>query len=209
MFTGIIEEVGTVMAASSGKLVVGAQNVMPGIELGESIAVNGVCLTVTSFEPESFSVDIMPETRQRSNLGFLRVGDRVNLERALALGGRLSGHLVQGHIDATGRVASHDWDGAALLVRCEAPPEVMCYVVEKGFIAVDGISLTVAARDAGSFQVSVVEFTRKHTIIGEKRVGDPVNLEVDIIAKYVEQLNQARHTGITADFLAKHGFMVK
>lgn len=207
MFTGIIEEVGTVIAAPSGKLVVGARDILPGVKLGESIAVNGVCLTVTSFEPQSFSVDIMPETKQRSNLGFLKAGDRVNLERAMALGGRLSGHLVQGHIDATGRVVSLDWEGAALLVRCEASPEVMRYVVEKGFIAVDGISLTVAARDAGSFQVSVVEFTRKHTIIGEKRVGDPVNLEVDIIAKYVEQLNQARHTGITADFLAKHGFI--
>ena len=208
MFTGIIEEVGTVIAAPPGKLVVGARDILPGVKLGESIAVNGVCLTVTSFEPASFSIDVMPETKQRSNLGFLKAGDRVNLERAMALGGRLSGHLVQGHIDATGRVASLDWEGAALLVRCEAPPELMRYIVEKGFIAVDGISLTVATKDAGSFQVSVVEFTRKHTIIGEKRVGDPVNLEVDIIAKYVEQLNQARHAGITADFLAKHGFLV-
>lgn len=208
MFTGIIEEVGTVITVSPGKLIIGARDILPGIQLGESIAVNGVCLTVTTFEPESFSVDIMPETKQRSNLGFLKAGDRVNLERALALGGRLSGHLVQGHVDATGRVVSLNWDGSALLVRCEAPPEVMRYVVEKGFIAVDGVSLTIAARDAGSFQVSIVEYTRKHTILGERRVGDLVNLEADIIAKYVEQLNQARHTGITVDFLAKHGFSV-
>lgn len=208
MFTGIIEEVGTVIAVSPGKLIVGARDILPGIKLGESIAVNGVCLTVTTFEPESFSVDIMPETKQRSNLGFLKADDRVNLERALALGGRLSGHLVQGHVDATGRVVSINWDGAALLVRCEAPPEVMLYVVEKGFIAVDGVSLTIAARDVSSFQVSIVEYTRKHTILGKIRVGDLVNLEVDIIAKYVEQLNQTRHTGITVDFLAKHGFSV-
>ncbi|MDO8717196.1 MAG: riboflavin synthase [Dehalococcoidales bacterium] len=207
MFTGIIEEVGTIITTSPGKLVVGAGGILPGVKLGESIAVNGVCLTVTSFEPKSFSVDIMPETKQRSNLGSLRTGDKVNLERAMTLGGRLSGHLVQGHIDATGRVVSLNWEGPALLVRCEAPPEVMRYVVEKGFIAVDGISLTVAARDADSFQVSMVDFTRKHTILGERKAGDPVNLEVDIIAKYVEQLNHVRHAGITADFLAKHGFI--
>ncbi len=207
MFTGIIEEVGTIITTSPEKLVVGACDILPGVKLGESIAVNGVCLTVTSFESKSFSVDIMPETKQRSNLGSLKTGNKVNLERAMALGGRLNGHLVQGHIDATGRVASLDWDGPALIVRCEAPPEVMSYVVEKGFIAVDGISLTVTARDANSFQVSMVDFTRKHTILGERKPGDTVNLEVDIIAKYVEQLNQARHPGITADFLAKHGFI--
>ena len=207
MFTGIIEEVGSVIAASPGKLIVGAGDILPGVKLGESIAVNGVCLTVTSFEPKSFSVDIMPETKQRSNLGSLKTGDKVNLERAMTLGGRLSGHLVQGHIDATGRVASLNWEGPALLVRCEAPPEVMRYVVEKGFIAVDGISLTVAARDADSFQVSMVDFTRKHTILGERKVGDPVNLEVDIIAKYVEQFSHPGQGGITNNFLREHGFI--
>lgn len=205
MFTGIIEEVGTVMAASPRKLVIG---VLAEMELGESIAVNGVCLTVTGFDTSSFSLDIMPETRQRSNLGFLRAGDKVNLERALVLGERLGGHLVQGHIDATGRVVSLNWDGTTMLVRCEAPPEIMRYVVENGFIALDGISLTVAAKDASSFQVSIVDYTRKHTILGERRVGDLVNLEVDIIAKYVEQLNQAHRSGVTVDFLAKHGFLV-
>ena len=207
MFTGIIEETGTVITALSGKLVVGACDILPGVKLGDSIAVNGACLTVTGFGTKSFSVDIMPETTQRSNIGTLRAGDKVNLERAMALGGRLNGHLVQGHIDATGRVVSLNWEGPALLVRCEAPPEVMRYVVEKGFIAVDGISLTVTARDVNSFQVSMVDFTRKHTILGERKVGDKVNLEVDIIAKYVEQLNQVRHTGITTDFLGKHGFI--
>ncbi len=207
MFTGIIEEVGTVTAASPGKLVIGAGGVLQGMELGESIAVNGVCLTVTSLESKSFSVDTMPETMKRSNLGTLRTGDRVNLERAMVLGGRMGGHMVQGHVDATGRVASLDREGDALLIRIEAPQGVIRYVVEKGFIAVDGVSLTVTSSDAGSFQVSIVDYTRKHTILGQRKVGDLVNLEVDIIAKYVEQLNQVRHTGVTVDFLAKHGFV--
>jgi riboflavin synthase len=150
----------------------------------------------------------MPETRRRSNLALLKAGDKVNLERPLALGGSLGGHLVQGHVDATGRVASRVWDGEAILIGFNAPPEVMRYVVEKGFIAVDGVSLTVLIRDATSFQVSVVGYTSQHTILGGRRAGDLVNLEVDIIAKYVEQLSQARSTGISVDFLNEHGFLV-
>jgi riboflavin synthase len=149
----------------------------------------------------------MAETIKRSNLGLLRTRDRVNLERPLALGGRLGGHLVQGHVDATGRVASLRRDGGAMLIRFEAPSEVMGYLVEKGFIAVDGISLTVVAKDTSSFQVSVVGFTRQHTTLGNSQVGISVNLEVDIIAKYVEQF-QARSTGITVDFLQEQGFLV-
>ncbi len=204
MFTGIIEEVGRVTLARAGHLVITAQDVLREIEKGGSIAVNGVCLTVTDFNANSFSVDTMSETLKRSNLGLLRVGDKVNLERPLALGGRLGGHLVQGHIDATGRVSAVRWDGEAMLLRFEAPPEVMYYVVEKGFIAVDGVSLTIVARDSSSFQVSVVGYTRQHTTLGDRQVGDTVNLEVDIIAKYVEQLCQARSKGITvATSLAK------
>ena len=209
MFTGIIEEVGRVTSAGTGKLVVAASQVLEGMAPGQSIAVNGVCLTVTHFDASSFSVDVMPETLSRTNLGLLSVGDRVNLERPLGLGGQFSGHLVQGHVDATGRVAATVWDGEALTFKFEPPPEVMRYVVDKGFIAVDGISLTVVTRDDGSFQVSVVEFTRQHTNLGERRVGERVNLEVDIIAKYVEQLSQAHRTsGITVDFLQEHGFLV-
>jgi len=208
MFTGIVEEVGRVTSAQSGKLIISASDVLQGMELGGSIAVNGVCLTITNFNTSSFSVDIMPETLKRSNLGLLSAGDEVNLERPLALGGRLGGHLVQGHVDDTGRVASVRWDGEAMLIRFEAPPEVMHYIVEKGFIAVDGVSLTVVTKDTSSFQVSVVDYTRKHTTLDSRRVGDLVNLEIDTIAKYVEQLSQPRRSGITVNFLQEHGFLV-
>jgi len=206
MFTGIVEEVGRVTSVQSGKLVISASEVLRGIELGGSIAVNGVCLTITSFSTGSFSVDIMLETLRRTNLGLLGAGDEVNLERPLTLEKPLGGHLVQGHVDDTGRVVSITREGEAMLFRFEAPDEVMSYVVEKSFIAVDGISLTVVAKDASSFQTSVVGFTRKHTTLGSQRVGNLVNLEVDIIAKYVEQLSQPRRSGITASFLQEHGF---
>ncbi len=207
MFTGIIEEVGRVTSAQSGKLTITARDVLQGMELGGSLAVNGVCLTITNFDTNSFSLGVMPETLARTNLGLLKAGDRVNLERPLALGGQLGGHLVQGHVDDTGRVASIKWGGGAIIIRFEASLEVMCYVVEKGFIAADGVSLTVVAKDASSFQVSVADYTQEHTTLGSRQVGDLVNLEVDIIAKYVEQLSQARNTGITVDFLQEHGFL--
>jgi riboflavin synthase len=208
VFTGIVGEVGRVASVPSGSLVIAASQVLKGMQLGGSIAINGACLTVTGFDGKSFSVDVMPETMRQTNLGRLRTGDRVNLERPLALGGELGGHLVQGHVDDTGRVASLTSEGEAVLVRFEVPPEVMRFVVLKGFIAVDGVSLTVASRDASSFQVSLVGYTRQHTTLGSRRVGDMVNLEVDIIAKYVEQLSQPQRTGITVDFLQEHGFPV-
>jgi len=208
MFTGIIEEVGKVTSVQSGNLVISASDVLREMELGGSIAVNGACLTVTSFDANSFSVDIMLETLKRTNLGLLSAGDKVNLERPLALGGRLGGHLVQGHIDATGRVTSIIWEGGTMLVRFESPPEVMRYMVEKGFVAIDGVSLTIVTRDTSSFGVSVVDYTWKHTTLGNMNVGDLANLEVDIIAKYVERLSQSPNTGITVDFLQEHGFLV-
>ena len=208
MFTGIVEEIGKVTSVQPGNLVIAAGGVLHGMEVGGSMAVNGVCLTITRLDNASFSADLMAETVKRSNLGLLRAGDKVNLERPLALGGRLGGHLVQGHIDATGRVASMRQYGEARLVRFEAPSEVMSYIVEKGFIAVDGLSLTVVDRDASSFQVSLVAYTRQNTTLGERQVGDLVNLEADIIAKYVERLDRARRSGITADFLQEHGFLV-
>ncbi|HUV76135.1 MAG TPA: riboflavin synthase [Dehalococcoidales bacterium] len=209
MFTGIIEEVGKVSSTPAGSLVIAASEVMSGIKDGGSIAVNGVCLTVTSFTANSFSVDVMPETLKRTNLGLLSAGDKVNLERPVALGGQMGGHLVQGHVDDTGRVASVLWEGEATLIKFEASPEVMRFVVEKGFIAVDGISLTIASKEANSFCISVVDYTKQHTTLGNRQVGDLVNLEVDVIAKYVEQLSQPRSTGLTAEFLQEHGFLVK
>lgn len=208
MFTGIVEEVGRVVSASKGSLTVAADNVLEGIQEGDSMAVNGVCLTVTGFDIKSFSVDVMPETLDRTNLGLLQVGDGVNLERPLPLGGRLGGHLVQGHVDDTGKVVSVSRGGGAMLIRFEIPPQLRHYIVEKGFIAVDGVSLTIATRDNSSFEVSVVDYTREHTTLGSRRVGDLVNLEVDVIAKYVEQLGQAGSRGITVDFLQEHGFLV-
>ncbi len=208
MFTGIVEEVGRVVSASKGSLTVAADNVLEGIQNGASIAVNGACLTVTGFDTKSFSVDVMPETLEKTNLGFLKAGDGVNLERPLPLGGRLGGHLVQGHVDDTGRVVSVSRDGEAMLMRFEVPSQLRHYIVEKGFIAVDGVSLTIVSRDTISFQVSVVEYTHQHTTLGSRQVGDPVNLEVDVIAKYVEQLGQAQRQGITIDFLQEHGFLV-
>lgn len=209
MFTGIVEEIGKVTSAQAGSLVIAASEVLTGMELGGSIAINGTCLTVTDFKANSFSVDVMPETLKRTNLGLLRAGDKVNLERPVTLGGQLGGHFVQGHVDDTGKVASVVWDGEAMLLRFEAPPEVMRFTVLKGFIAVEGVSLTIIDKDTSSFWVAVVDYTRKHSTLGDKKMGDLVNLEVDIIAKYVEQLSQPRSTGITADFLEEHGFLVK
>jgi len=208
VFTGIIEEVGRVTLVRYGNLTIAASGVLQGMEPGGSIAVNGACLTVTELNTNSFSVDIMLETLKRTNLGLLSAGDGVNLERPLALGGRLGGHLVQGHVDDTGRVASVGRDGRAMLIGFETSPEVMRYVVEKGFVAVDGVSLTVVDCDSNSFRVSVVDYTQKHTTLGSRQVGDLVNLEVDIIAKYVEQLSRSGSTGITVDFLQEHGFLV-
>ena len=208
MFTGIVEEIGRVTSAQPGNLVITASQVLPGMELGGSIAVNGVCLTVTGFNSRAFVVDIMPETLRRTNLGLLGAGDEVNLERPLTPEKQLGGHFVQGHIDDTGRVTSVTWDGEAMLIRIEAPAEAMRYIVNQGFIAVDGVSLTIVDCDASSFLVSIVDYTRKHTTLGSKQVGDLVNLEVDIIAKYLERLSQAHRPGITVDFLQEHGFLV-
>jgi riboflavin synthase len=208
VFTGIVEEIGKIISARPGNLTVAAGKVLEGIEEGASIAINGVCLTVTSFDNKSFSVEVMPETLDKTNLGMLKAGDGVNLERPLTLEGRLGGHLVQGHIDDTGRVISVSRRGDSILVGFETPPRLTAYIVEKGFIAVDGVSLTVVSKDNSSFQVSLVGYTRQHTILGDRRVGDTVNLEADIIAKYVEQFNRKRSSGITIDFLQEHGFLV-
>ncbi|MBI4282774.1 MAG: riboflavin synthase [Chloroflexi bacterium] len=188
MFTGIIQEMGRVREVSGSSFSVEAGTSLEGIREGDSIAVNGTCLTVTTIGGGCFFVDVMPETLRRTNLGLLRPGDPVNLERALTLNSPLGGHLTQGHVDATGTVVSIQPEGDALLMKFHAPPQVMRYVVEKGFIAVDGISLTVVNWDATTFTVSVVTYTQEHTNLGHRKPGDVVNLEVDILAKYVEKL---------------------
>lgn len=208
MFTGIIEEAGRVVSVPAGRLVIAASQVLEGMQSGGSIAVNGICLTVTDFSNKNFSVDVMPETLKRTNLGRLHTGDRVNLERPLGLGGEIGGHLVQGHIDDTGRLASITQEGEAVLMRFEASPEVMRYIVPKGFIAVDGTSLTVVDKDVASFSVSIVGYTRQHTTLADKKISDTVNLEVDIIGKYVAEFMKPQSTGITAEFLQEHGFPV-
>jgi len=206
MFTGIVEEIGKVRVASAGQLTLYAQKVLGETKLGDSVAVNGVCLTVTALSTDSFSVDVMPETLRRTNLGTLLPGDEVNLERPLAVGGRFGGHFVQGHIDGVGRLLSVAPEGEALLLQFEAVREIMRYIVEKGFIAVDGVSLTVVQYKSDSFNVSLVGYTRENTILGSRRLGDMVNLEVDIIAKYVARLRDGSDT-ITTEFLAEHGFL--
>jgi riboflavin synthase len=188
MFTGIVEEVGEVADSSATGLRIRAAIVLADAHLGDSIAINGTCLTVTSIDGDTFSVDTVPETLRRTNLGELRPGDPVNLERALPAGGRMGGHFVQGHVEATGRIASIEPEQEALLIRIDAPPEVMRYIVEKGFITVDGISLTVVSRDDAGFTITVIPFTQEHTNLHARHAGDTVNLETDILAKYVEQL---------------------
>ena len=187
MFAGIVEEVGRVVEARPDRLVIQAAAVLEGVKVGDSVNVNGACLTAVDVVDDRFTVDVSPETLRRTNLGALKPGDPVDLERALAVSDRIGGHIVQGHVEATGEVMSIEPEGDSLVVRFQAPPQVMRYVVSKGFIAVDGISLTVVDRDSSSFSVSVIPYTRDHTVLGGRQAGDQVNLETDIVARYVEQ----------------------
>lgn len=192
MFTGIVEEVGEVVSLKRGSrsfaLTVRASKVLEGTVVGDSIATNGVCLTVTRLTGEGFEADVMPETVERTALKELKGGDGVNLERALTLSTRLGGHMVAGHVDATGRIVERREDDTALWLKVEAPSEVLRYVVEKGSIAIDGVSLTVARVEHSSFSVSLIPHTRGATTLHSRRIGERVNLESDMIAKYVEKL---------------------
>ena len=211
MFTGIIEEIGRVRAlrrgARSFTLEIEARKVLEGTQVGDSIATNGVCLTVTRMDEGGFAADVMPETVERTALKRLQPGSPVNLERALTLNSRLGGHLVAGHVDATGRIASRREDDTALWLEIEAEPAVLRYVVEKGSIAIDGVSLTVARVGERSFSVSLIPHTQGVTTLHERRVGDRVNLENDMLVKYVEKLmGRAPRGGLTLDFLRENGF---
>ena len=192
MFTGIVEEIGTINNLVNSVLTIQAEKVLTDIKLGDSIAVNGTCLTVVNFTESKFSVDLAPETLRRTTLGDLNPGDTVNLERGLSANDRFGGHIVQGHVDATGRVISIRDEGDSSIFRISNPKRLKPYLVEKGFIAIDGISLTIVKALTSSFTLSVIPYTRINTNLRDQRIGGKVNLEVDILAKYVENLMAQR-----------------
>lgn len=222
MFTGIVEEVGRVQSISKGAhsavLRIAASLVLSDVNVGDSIATNGVCLTVTSFDSQSFSADVMHETLNRSSLGALKPGSKVNLERAMSANGRFGGHIVSGHIDGTGIIRNLKTDDNAVWYSIGASKDILRHIVQKGSITIDGISLTVADVSHDEFSVSAIPHTRAQTSLSDKRAGDVVNLETDVIGKYVERLlsfespeassNSSSNvsSGITRDFLIKNGF---
>ena len=192
MFTGIVEEVGSVLEWRDETLRLSAEAVLGDTRLGDSISIEGTCLTVTALGGEWFEVGLSPETMRRTSLGELKLGNRVNLEWAVAAGARMGGHYVQGHVDAVGHILEKHADGSSLRVAFSVPKQLERYVVEKGFIAIDGISLTVTETAVGRFGVMLVEYTQSAVTLAGKPVGAAVNLEVDVLAKYVERLMEAR-----------------
>lgn len=215
MFTGIIEEMGTVLSVTKSSaeahIIISANKIFEDLKLGDSVAVNGVCLTASEIKGNTFKADVMNETFSRSSLAQLKSGSHVNLERAMAANGRFGGHIVAGHVDGTGIISDIKKDGNAVIYRITASPKITKYIIEKGSVAIDGISLTVTETDSESFKVSIIPHTIKETVLSEKKEGSIVNLENDVIGKYVEQLlsnkpEENKQSGITADFLAQYGF---
>ena len=215
MFTGLIEEVGTIQnvrrGARSCVLTIGCKKVLEGSQIGDSIAVNGVCLTVTSMGGSYYTADVMAETMNRSSMGQLSTGASVNLERAMPADGRFGGHIVAGHIDGTGIVEEITKDETAVWYRISAGEELLRYIVEKGSIAIDGLSLTVARVSGKDFSVSIIPHTQGETTLSERKVSDVVNLECDIIGKYVERLcgakkEESKKSTMTREFLLENGF---
>ena len=215
MFTGIIEEVGTVRQIQKGQhsavLHLQAETVLEDLKVGDSVAVNGVCLTATRIQTHGFCADVMHETLNRSSLAALQIGSQVNLERAMAANGRFGGHIVAGHVDGLGRITQVTKDDNAIWYTIQAAPGILRYIVEKGSVAIDGISLTVASVSEDSFSISAIPHTVRITTLCQKGPGDPVNLETDIIGKYVEKLitpaqPQPKDSRITRSFLEKYGF---
>ncbi|MCY6484886.1 riboflavin synthase [Clostridium aestuarii] len=217
MFTGIVEEIGSIESVSRGtesaKIKIKANKVLEDVKLGDSISTNGVCLTVTEFNKNSFVVDVMAETMRKSSLDSLKKGNKVNLERALRVGDRLGGHLVSGHIDGVGSVKDFKKEDNAIWITIEAPSNILKYIVLKGSISIDGVSLTVAYVDDGSFKVSIIPHTQDETILVKKNIGDKVNLECDMIGKYVERFlsfkeqKVSEKSKIDMNFLEKNGFL--
>ena len=215
MFTGLVEEIGRVQAivksTKSARITIKASKVLEEVKLGDSISTNGVCLTVTEFSHNSFSVDVMAETMRRSNLHRLSPGDEVNLERALRVGDRLGGHIVSGHIDGVGTITNYEDEDNAVWVTIATEPEVLRYIVQKGSIAIDGISLTVAYVDETVFKVSIIPHTKEVTTLLRRKIGDVVNLECDMVGKYIEKMLKSKEQapikkGIDMNFLSEHGF---
>ncbi len=215
MFTGIVEEIGIIktvrLGVHSSVLTIQGNIIFTDLKIGDSVAVNGVCLTVTTLGTQTFTCDVMHETLKRSSLNAVRAGTHVNLERAMLANGRFGGHIVSGHIDGLGEITKIQQDDNAIWYTIKTQAAIMKYIVEKGSIAINGISLTVAKVFKDSFQVSIIPHTNHITILGEKQVGDLVNLENDVIGKYVEQLLSFRTSpqpagGVTMDFLREHGF---
>lgn len=215
MFTGIVEELGSIRSVRRGQhssvLSIAAKDILSDLKIGDSVAVNGVCLTATTVDSGGFTADVMHETLNRSSLGSLTVGSHVNLERAMAANGRFGGHIVSGHIDGTGTITALSKDDNAVWYTISASQELLRYIVEKGSIAIDGISLTVAEVGESWFSISAIPHTVAVTTLGEKRPGDTVNLENDVIGKYVEKLlrpqpQETAKSSLTLEFLAQHGF---
>ncbi len=213
MFTGIVEEVGTIKNIKRGQhsaiLTIQAKTVLEETRLGDSIAVNGICLTVTRLFPDGFSADVMHETLNRSSLARLTEGSMVNLERAMAANGRFGGHIVAGHVDGVGHIANIRKDDTAVWYTVHAGPEILRYVVEKGSVTIDGISLTVAAVDGDGFSVSTIPHTVAQTNLNQRRRGDSVNLETDVVGKYIEKLlhpKPPKQNTLTKEMLLRCGF---
>lgn len=213
MFTGIVEEIGTVKSVQSKVITIEASKIFDDLHLGDSVAVNGTCLTVSSFDNKIFNADVTQETLNRTNLGSLKNGSKVNLERAMTLSGRFGGHIVSGHIDGVGSIKSMKKDDNAIILTIEVSKHLMKYIVEKGSVAVDGISLTVASLTDNTFSIAVIPHTLKETVLYYKKEGDKVNIENDVIGKYVERLltfkeynNDSKKSNITMEFLLKNGF---
>ncbi|HPD01353.1 MAG TPA: riboflavin synthase [Acetivibrio sp.] len=218
MFTGIIEEIGIVDGIKSGsmsvKLSIKCRKIMDDVKIGDSISVNGICLTVTSRSFEGFTADVMPETMRRTNLGRLKTKDKVNIERALRLNDRLGGHIVSGHIDGTGVISDKGEEDNAIWLEICAAEDILRYIVQKGSVALDGTSLTVAYVDDKCFRVSLIPHTAGVTTLGTRKIGDIINIECDMLGKYVEKLiktdySKERNTKkeLTMDFLRENGFV--
>lgn len=214
MFTGLIEEIGfidkVISQNSGGQLIIHAKTIQDGAKLGDSIAVNGVCLTVTNLTKTSFTADVMPETLKRSNLRQLQKGTPVHLERAMVANGRFGGHMVSGHIDGTGTISGKKNEGNATRIFINADPNLLKQIIEKGSIAIDGVSLTVISVDKDQFSVGIIPHTVTQTMLLDKKIGDQVNLETDMIAKYIQRFldhnSGQQDKPLTLEFLRENGF---